>query len=122
MRTKSKCAQPSAPTATAVRRYTSCAWNPSGPISRHHSRKPGCHCSSARCSRLSDARSTLFGIFSSSATVLMRLVLSRPAPIDLGRLAGLAVERQQAALTGRVRTREDPVLPGREAAEDLRLE
>src|SRR5262245_52030746 len=79
MRTQSKCAHPLAPTDTAVRRYTSVDWKPSGPISRHQSRKRGCHCSSARCSRLSDESATLFGIFSSSETVLMASAAKRRA-------------------------------------------
>src|SRR5882724_10585792 len=102
---------------------------PSGPISFHHSRNPGCHCSSARCRRLSEERLTLFGIFSFSDTLLI-VILSRvaskvasgPAPIEIRPLAGLAVDRERAFLARRVRASEDPVLPGGEAAEDLGLE
>ena len=50
-------------TLVAVRRYVSFAWNPSGPMSCHHSRNFGCQSSSARCRRRLPVRSTLFGIF-----------------------------------------------------------
>src|SRR5687767_7196174 len=39
-------------------------WKPSGPMSIHHSRKLGCHSSSARRSLRSLERLTLLGIFS----------------------------------------------------------
>ena len=61
--TWSKCAQPSRPTATAVRKYTSSVGT-AGPIVFHQLRKLGCQLSSARCNRRSPAMSTLFGIFS----------------------------------------------------------
>src|SRR5262245_55500383 len=120
--TKSKCAQPLASTDVAVRRYTSSAWKPSGPISRHHARKPGCHCSSARCRRRSAERSTLFGIFSFSDTLLIGPVSSRPPPVELRPLPRLAIHGERALLAGRVRARENPVLPCREPSEDLRLD
>src|SRR5438045_8357712 len=96
----------------AVRRYTWCVWNPSGPTSFHQERKFGCHCSSARCRRRSELRSTLLGMLSSDWATL------RPPEVEL-RALGLAVHAQRASLAGRVGADEDPVLPGGEAAEDL---
>jgi hypothetical protein len=61
MGTWSKCAQPSRPTAIAVRRYTSLVGS-AGPSAFHQSRNFGCHPSSARWSLRSPARFTLFGI------------------------------------------------------------
>src|SRR4051794_16244096 len=95
----------------------SLAWKPTGPVSPHHFRNDGCHCSSARCRRLSPEMLTLFGIDSSSCDIAFSL---SAAPVELGALR-LAIERQRAALAGRVGTDEDPVLPGREAPEDLRI-
>src|SRR5262245_8561808 len=77
----------------------------------------GCQASSARCRRLSLARLTLLGIFSSVSTE----VILGPLPLEL-RPLGLAVEGERAVLARRVGAREDPVLPGRQAAEDLGLE
>src|SRR6478672_5860896 len=91
-------------------------------MSPHHFRKFGCHASSARWRRLSLARSTLFGIFVSLTTVdmLIRPRLSRSVPVELGAL-GLSVEGERASLPDGVRALEDPVLPRREATEDLRF-
>src|SRR5215467_2101156 len=109
---------------------------PTGPICFHQSMKCGCQASSARCRRLSPARLTLLGIFSSVMTVVMlppqRFALLRappevglamlgPLPLEL-RPLGLAVEGERAVLARRVGAGEDPVLPGRQAAEDLGLE
>src|SRR5690242_9373401 len=90
---------------------------PTGPICFHQSMNAGCHASSARCRRLSPERLTLFGILSSVSTV----DISGPLPLEL-RPLGLAVQGECAVLSGRVRAREDPVLPGAEPAEDLGLE
>src|SRR5687768_4862244 len=103
----------------AVRRKMSSFWKPSGPISFHQERKFGCQASSARWSRLSLERSTLFGIFVSLTTVDIALS-SGPVPVEFGTLR-LAVERERAALADRVRSLEDPVLPRRQAREDLRF-
>ena len=69
IRTKSKCDQPEGSTETAVRRKISSAWKSVGPISRHQSRNAGCQRSSARCSRGSPERSTLFGMRESSSDI-----------------------------------------------------
>src|SRR5207249_5985199 len=50
------------------------------------------------------------------------LFLSGAAPIELGALTRLAVESEGPLLAGRVRAREDPVLPRGEPPEDLGLE
>src|SRR5206468_3205686 len=50
------------------------------------------------------------------------LVPSGAAPIELGALTRLAVESEGPLLAGRVRAREDPVLPRGEPPEDLGLE
>src|SRR5262249_43343895 len=97
----------------------------------------GCQASSARCRRLSLARLTLLGIFSSVSTEGIctsatpsrccaphprwGLRTLRPLPLKL-RPLGLAVQGERAVLARRVGAGEDPVLPGRQAAEDLGLE
>ena len=54
--------QPSRSTLTAVRRYT-CRFEAfTGPVSFHQFRNAGCHCSRARCSVRSPAKSTLLGM------------------------------------------------------------
>src|SRR5882672_4138012 len=88
------------------------AWKPSGPTSFHQERKFGCHCSSARCRRRSELRSTLLGMVSRAWATL------GPPEVEL-RALGLAVHGERAALARRVGADEDPVLPGREPAEDL---
>src|SRR5688500_17145465 len=102
-------------------------------MSPHHFKKFGCHASSARWRRLSLERSTLFGIFVSLTTLDMACSscasrcrpafgrTSGPAPVELGAFR-LSVEGEGALFSDRVRALEDPVLPGGEAREDLRLE
>src|SRR5438067_2001658 len=97
------------------------AWKPSGPICSHQLRKFGCHCSRARWSFLSSDRLTLLGIFSLLMAVTLSFSFLRPAHVEVGSHAGLAVERQRALLADGVGPLEDPVLPGGEAAEDLGL-
>src|SRR5687768_4392016 len=99
----------------------SLAWNPSGPISIHHCRKLGCHCSRARCSFLSSARLTWLGIFSSLMWLMSSLPGLRTPEVEVGALPRLSVEAQGAALAHGVGALEDPVLPGAQPAEDLRL-
>src|SRR5215468_2109894 len=109
---------------------------PTGPICFHQSMNWGCQASSARCRRLSLDRLTLLGIFSSVSTAVMvppqrfallrappevGLARSGPLPLEL-RPLGLAVQGERAVLAGRVGAGEDPVLPGRQAAEDLGLQ
>src|SRR5438445_5707502 len=77
----------------------------------------GCHSSRARWSRLSLERATLFGILAERSTLDMRL---RPPPVEL-RAERLAVQGERAALADGVGPHEDPVLPGGQAPEDLRL-
>src|SRR5438093_9224975 len=97
-------------------------------MSRHHWMYFGCQCSSARCSRLLLERLTLFGIFSAeimaaslSKTMPRRHgVVLRALPVEL-RPALLSVDFQRALLADGVRPLEDPVLPGRQPSEDLRL-
>src|SRR5688500_5944393 len=84
-------------------------------MSFHHWMYGGCQCSSARCSRLCLDRPTLFGIF--SAEIMGNL---RSAKVEF-RSRLRAVRGERALLADRVRTLEDPVLPCREAPEDLRL-
>src|SRR5678816_931725 len=60
--------------------------------------------------------------FSFSETLLMPAVSSRAPPVELGPLARLAVDAERALRAGRVRAREDPVLPRGEAPEDLHIE
>src|SRR5690242_9496877 len=118
MRTKPKFAQPSCSTEIAVRRYTSWSWKATGPSSFHHSRKRGCHDSSARSRRRSADRSTLFGIRASTSTVLTG---SHPLPVV--RRPGTRPEPLQRTLgADGVRALEDPVLPRGQAGEDLALE
>src|SRR5262245_15799273 len=103
----------------AVRRYTSLSWNATGPSSFHHWTNRGCHDSRARCSRRSLASSTLFGIVASMSTAVMPgssdslAVVLRPRP--------RAEAPERAVGSDGVGTLEDPVLPRRQTAEDLRL-
>src|SRR4051794_14825374 len=121
-------------------------------MSRHHWMYFGCQCSSARCRRLLLERLTLLGIFSaeiieansppqrtrrtrrpnpdrsessqdcSSVSSVSSVVhISGSFPVEL-RPPLLPVHLQRALLADGIRTLEDPVLPGGEAAEDLRLE
>src|SRR5260221_12746755 len=109
----------------------------------------GCQCSSARCSRLLLDRLTLFGIFSAeiiyaSSSRLQRFTkdteecpqplcplfafvsfvsareFSRALPVEL-RPSLLPIYLQRAFVADGVRPLEDPVLPRRQASEDLRL-
>src|SRR5262249_22328983 len=106
-------------------------------MSRHHWMYFGCQCSSARCRRLLLARLTLLGIFSAEimgtspsraqrstaaarATPRVRTRRSRALPIEF-RTPLLSVHLQRAFVADRVRALEDPVLPRRQPAEDLRL-
>src|SRR4026209_2584595 len=115
-------------------------------MSRHHWMYFGCQCSSARCSRLLLDRFTLLGIFSaeiiswprsstqrthkgeqqrdldSTFVSLVSFVLktSGALPIEL-RPTLLSVDLQRAFFADGVRPLEDPVLPGRQPAEDLGL-
>src|SRR5215510_8471292 len=101
----------------AVRKNTSWLWNPSGPISRHHERYLGCHSTRARCSLLSPPRFTLLGIFSLVKTSDMGL---RPPEVEFGPF-GFTVPRESSRRPHGVGTLEDPVLPRRKPAEDLRF-
>src|SRR5512132_83182 len=99
----------------------SLSWKSVGPISPHHFRYSGCHCSSARSSRLSWDRSTLFGILEVRSTLDMgTFFFLRAGPIEAGAL-GASVEGEGALLPHRVGALEDPVLPGGQPAEDLGL-
>src|SRR4029077_13304314 len=98
----------------------------------------GCQCSSARCRRLLPDRSTLLGIFSAEIMEVLEIAdcrlkgsfnqqsaisiqqFSRLSKVDL-RPRLRAVGRQRAFVADGVRPLEDPVLPGRQAAEDLGL-
>src|SRR5262245_63942991 len=84
--------------------------------------KFGCHCSSARCRRLSFVRWTLFGIFSLVAIVLMARSLGSGATKIEYRALRRAVFGECAFLTDRVRALENPVLPGAQTAKNLRFE
>src|SRR5690606_23207169 len=86
-----------------------------GPMLAHHSRNFGCHFSSAINRRLFSRSPTLFGILACRSTMLIG---SRPSPVELGAFGG-AVAGQCTFVAGGVGAREDPVLPGAEAAEDL---
>src|SRR5258706_8463355 len=97
--------------------------------------KLGCQASRARWRRLSSERLTLLGIRSLLTTSDISRIsrkgpereaawaprYSRPTPVELRPLR-LPIERERAALADGVGALEDPVLPGGEAAEDLRLE
>src|SRR5258706_49057 len=96
--------------------------------------KLGCQASRARWRRLSSERLTLLGIRSLLTTSDISRIsrkgpereaalaprYSRPTPIELRPLR-LPIERERAALADGVGALEDPILPGGEAAEDLRL-
>src|SRR5690242_14931293 len=99
-------------------------------MSRHHWMYFGCQCSSARCSRLLLESPTLFGIRSaeimihrcrySSAVGTAREPPLRPVEVKL-RPRLRSVRRQRAFGADGVGADEDPVLPRRETAEDLRF-
>src|SRR5688572_20467416 len=91
----------------------SCFAKSDGPMSIHQSRYLGCQCSSARWSLGSFPRSTLLGIFA-----VRSMLISGPPPVEL-RTLRLPVQLEGAVLAGGVGAREDPVLPGRQAAVDL---
>src|SRR6195952_3764155 len=86
-------------------------------MSAHQSRKFGCHRSRARWSLRSPARSTLLGIFESKSIFGRALVISHSLLVEVGLAAG-AVLAQRAVGAARVGPNEDPVLPGRESAEN----
>ena len=56
-------------------------------MSRHQSRNSGCQCSSARCSVLSPARSTLLGIFC-CRSMFMAVLTSYALPVESRLVAG----------------------------------
>src|SRR6187397_2847489 len=116
METWSKFAQPSWPTLMAVRRYTGFCWKAAGPSSSHQRMNLGCQLSSARWRRRSPARSTLFGILALMSTAVM----SDPPVVEVGPRPG-AEAAQRTVLAHGVGPLEDPVLPGGQPAEDLRL-
>src|SRR5262245_41167426 len=86
-------------------------------MSPHHWRNFGCHSSSARWRRRSEASWTLFGMRAFRSTGMG----SGPSPVEFGSLRP-AVERERSALADGVGPLEDPVLPRGEPAEDLRLQ
>src|ERR1700749_2280212 len=99
-------------------------------MSRHHWMYFGCQCSSARCSRLLLDRPTLFGIRSAEIMETPSLQRSAVRPRAPYRATGAgwpvtlrsvevefgprlrSVSGERALLAHRVRTDENPVLPG----------